>query len=139
MTQVPSYFPNGARRPRKTAKTVRVSIYRRQLLNRQAVRTIRALKVPIAVRIVGDRLMPEVTYGRLDAVLRSLGFSASVFEKDTRVYKHPSTGALVTFPIYPDSKPVLPHHLVATRMTLDGFGIVSPPGIRGTTSGGLRR
>jgi hypothetical protein len=71
--------------------------------------------------------MPEVTYGRLDAILRALGFSASVFEKDTRVYKHARTGALVTFPIYPDNSQVLPHHFVDTQMILDAYGIASPP------------
>ena len=70
--------------------------------------------------------MPEVTYGQLDKVLRTLGFTASVFEKDTRVYKHARTGALVTFPINPDDKLVLPHHIVGTRMILDAFGIATP-------------
>jgi hypothetical protein len=71
--------------------------------------------------------MSDVTYGRLDAVLRGLGFAASVFEKDTRVYKHAKTGALVTFPIHPDHAPVLPHHVAGTQMILDAFGIATPP------------
>jgi hypothetical protein len=71
--------------------------------------------------------MPELTYGKLDMALRALGFSASVYEKDTRVYKHPRTGALITFPIYPEHNRVLPHHVVGTRMILDGFGIATPP------------
>ena len=71
--------------------------------------------------------MAELTYGRLDATLRALGFSASEFEGDTRVYEHPKTGALVTFPLFPDGHAVLPHHLVGTRMILDAFGIAAPP------------
>lgn len=70
--------------------------------------------------------IPEATYGQLDKVLRALGFKASVYEKDTRVYKHPKTGALVTFPIHPDNEQVLPHHFVGTRMILDAFGIATP-------------
>ena len=71
--------------------------------------------------------MSEITYGRLDATLRALGFAATVFENDTRIYKHAKTGALVTFPLLPDNKVVLPHHLVGTRMILDAFGIAEPP------------
>lgn len=71
--------------------------------------------------------MTEVTYGRLDATLRALGFAATVFENDTRVYKHAPSGALVMFPLLPDSEAVRPHHLVATRMTLEWFGVAEPP------------
>lgn len=71
--------------------------------------------------------MPETTYGRLDAVLRKLGFTVGVFENDTRVYKHPKSGALISFPIFPESQAVSPHHLVATQMALDAFGIATPP------------
>jgi hypothetical protein len=71
--------------------------------------------------------MPETTYGQLDAALRRLGFTVGVYEGGTYVYKHPKSGALLTFPILPDDQPVRPHHLVATRMTLDAFGIAAPP------------
>lgn len=71
--------------------------------------------------------MSEVTYGRLDAVLRALGFVASEPEKGTKVYKHAKSGALVTFPTLPAQKAVLPHHLEGTRMILDAFGIAAPP------------
>jgi len=70
--------------------------------------------------------MPEVTYSRLDAVLRSLGFSVGEPERDTRVYRHETTGALIVLPILPDQEVVLPRHLVGVRMTLDGFGIADP-------------
>ena len=47
------YFENRAQ-PRKKAKTVRVLIGRRQVLNRRAIGTIRALKAPVAVRLVEE-------------------------------------------------------------------------------------
>ncbi|MBA4066190.1 MAG: hypothetical protein C0501_21240 [Isosphaera sp.] len=71
--------------------------------------------------------MPEVTYHQLDTILREYGFSVSVYQKDTRVYKHPATGALLAFPILPADTAVRPHHMVGTRMTLDAFGIADPP------------
>lgn len=71
--------------------------------------------------------MSDITYGRLDGVLRGLGFVYSEPEKGTKVYRHPPTGALVTFPAYPAGKAVLPHHLAGTRMILDAFGIAEPP------------
>ena len=39
--------------------------------------------------------MPEVTYGRLDEVLRALGFTARMAEENARVYKHDATRALI--------------------------------------------
>lgn len=49
---VQRYFADGAKRPRKQAKTVRVLVERRQVFGRRAVRAIRALKTPVAVRLV---------------------------------------------------------------------------------------
>jgi hypothetical protein len=71
--------------------------------------------------------MPEVTYGRLDEVLRSLGFSVSEPEMGTRVYQHAGTAARVILPVLPDRDLVFPHHLVGTRMILEAFGIADPP------------
>jgi predicted RNA binding protein YcfA (HicA-like mRNA interferase family) len=71
--------------------------------------------------------MPEVTYHKLDVVLRSLGFTVNEPEKGTRVYKHPQSGALLVMPVLPDRDPVREHHLVGARMTLDAFGIADPP------------
>ncbi len=70
--------------------------------------------------------MPEVTYHQLDTVLRSLGFAVREPDPDTRVYKHPG-GALLAFPTTPDHAPVREHHLVASRMTLEMFGIADAP------------
>ena len=69
----------------------------------------------------------DVTYGQLDKVLRSLGFSCRVLKKDppTRVYEHES-GALVTIPPFPMDDFVLDYHLVGARTTADLFGIAEP-------------
>jgi hypothetical protein len=70
--------------------------------------------------------MPDVTYGRLDEVLRSLGFSVHEPEQGVRVYKHAGTGAALVLPVLPDRHEVLPHHLVGVRMTLEAFGVADP-------------
>ena len=51
----------------------------------------------------------EVTYGQLDKVLRSLGFSCRVVQKEpvTRVYEHKKTGALLMMPPFPETDFVL--------------------------------
>ncbi len=69
----------------------------------------------------------DVTYGQLDKVLRSLGFSRRDLKKDpaTRVYEHDS-GALVTTPPIPLDDFVMENHLVAARTILDLFGIADP-------------
>jgi hypothetical protein len=71
--------------------------------------------------------MPEVTYRRLDEVLRSLGFSVQEPEEGTRLYRHARSGALIVLPALPEHDEVLPRHLVGVRMTLDAFGIADPP------------
>lgn len=70
--------------------------------------------------------MPKVTYGRLDQVLRALGFSVRDPDPETRVYEHES-GARLIIPVFPERKMAYPHHLAATRMILDYFGIMDPP------------
>jgi len=70
----------------------------------------------------------EVTYGQLDKVLRSLGFSSHLVQgkPPARHYEHKETGAFITLPPFPESDRVLEHHLVTVRVTLDGFGIADP-------------
>lgn len=67
----------------------------------------------------------EVTYGQLDRVLRSLGFSSRLVQGNppARHYEHKDTGAFITVPPFAESDRVLEHHLVTVRVTLDGFGI----------------
>jgi hypothetical protein len=67
----------------------------------------------------------EVTYGQLDKVLRSLGFSSLLVkgEPPARHYEHKETGAFITLPPLPENDRVMEHHFVAVQGTLDGFGI----------------
>jgi hypothetical protein len=70
----------------------------------------------------------DVTYGQLDRVLRSLGFSYRLVteEPETRVYEHEGSGAWIMLPRFPEDDRVLDYHLAYVRTTLDGFGIADP-------------
>ena len=70
----------------------------------------------------------ELTYGPLDRVLRSLGFSSRLTQgkPPARHYEHTETGAFITLPPFPENDRVFEHHLVTVRETLDGFGIANP-------------
>jgi hypothetical protein len=70
----------------------------------------------------------DVTYGQLDRVLRSLGFSCRLvtLEVPARVYEHEQYGALFMLPPFPESDRVLDYHLIAVRTMLDGYGIADP-------------
>jgi hypothetical protein len=70
----------------------------------------------------------DVTYGQLDKVLRSLGFSCRLVKADppARVYDHKETGASFTIPPYPMTDFVLDHHLVGARTMLNLFGVADP-------------
>jgi hypothetical protein len=70
----------------------------------------------------------DVTYGQLDKVLRSLGFSRRLVKgKPPAIhYHHKETGAFITVPPFPESDRVLEHHLVTARVMLDEFGIADP-------------
>ncbi len=116
-----------ARHPRPGARTVRVNIPEGQRLGRRAIRRIRRLIQEATRRYDwGGRSMTGITYADLDGVLRSFGFLSREPEPDTRVYKHPDTGALVIMPIHPGGDEVLTRHYVGARMVLEGFGIATP-------------
>jgi len=70
----------------------------------------------------------DVTYGQLDKVLRSLGFSCRLVKEEppARVYEHKASGARVTTPPFPETDFVYAHHLLAARTILDLFGIADP-------------
>ena len=70
----------------------------------------------------------DVTYGQLDKVLRSLGFSKRLIENRAIgvQYTHKETGAVVTLPLFPDDDYVLDYHLAGVRTMLDGFGVADP-------------
>jgi len=67
----------------------------------------------------------NVTYGQLDRVLRSLGFSRRLVKKEPPAlhYEHKEAGALIMLPPYPDTDKVLDYHLLGARIPVDGFGI----------------
>ena len=70
----------------------------------------------------------NVTYGQLDRLLRSLGFSCRPTRQDPpgKIYEHQKTGAVIMLPSFPESDRVFEHHLVAARTELDHFGLASP-------------
>jgi hypothetical protein len=67
----------------------------------------------------------DVTYGQLDKVLRSLGFSCRLVNRapPARRYEHEDSGALISMPPFPMTDFVLEHHLLIARTTVDLFGI----------------
>ena len=69
-----------------------------------------------------------VTYGQLDRVLRSLGFSCRLVEEPPPVcvYDHKETGASLMIPCFPATDFVLDYHLVGARTISDLFGIAAP-------------
>jgi hypothetical protein len=75
-----------------------------------------------------SRRIPDVTYGQLEKVLRSLGFTCRPGNNDPpgRVYEHKETGATIRLPAFPETDKVFEHHLVAARGELDNFGIADP-------------
>ncbi len=70
----------------------------------------------------------DFTYGQLDKVLRSLGFSSRLVDKTPpiRAYEHKQTGAEIRIPTYPAEERVWEHHLVTAQVMLDQFGIADP-------------
>jgi hypothetical protein len=70
----------------------------------------------------------DATYGQLDKVLRSLGFSCRVVnvKPPVRLYEHKETGAEVSMPPYPFDDRVWEHHIVFARVMLDQYGIAEP-------------
>jgi hypothetical protein len=70
----------------------------------------------------------DVTYGQLDKVLRSLGFSCRLVQEEppARVYEHKETGAMIMMPPFPETDLVLDYHLIGARTTLDLFGVADP-------------
>jgi hypothetical protein len=70
----------------------------------------------------------EVTYGQLDKVLRSLGFSCRPTKQvpPGRIYEHKITGAVVMLPELLETDQVLEHHLVAAQMEVSNFGLANP-------------
>ena len=70
----------------------------------------------------------SITYGQLEHVLRSLGFTCRPGNNNPpgRIYEHAATGATVLLPALPESDKVYEHHLFLARMELNDFGIADP-------------
>ena len=70
----------------------------------------------------------DVTYGQLEKVLSSLGFTCRPGSNDPpgRIYEHAKTGATVMLPAFPECDRVYEHHLAAARWEVDNFGIADP-------------
>ena len=70
----------------------------------------------------------KFTYGQLDRVLLSLGFSCHPGNNNPpgRIYEHKPTGALIMLPALSEEDKVYEHHLAAARSELDHFGIADP-------------
>ncbi len=69
--------------------------------------------------------MTEVTFGKLDQLLRGLGFTAFDTLTGTRVYQHRPSGAEVYIPRQTPEQLVRPHHVLSARVTLDDFGVLA--------------
>lgn len=69
----------------------------------------------------------DVTYGQLDKVLRSLGFSyrPAKHHPPGHVYEH-EVGALIMLPAFAESDRIFEHHLAAVRTEVDNFGLADP-------------
>lgn len=70
----------------------------------------------------------DVTYGQLDQVLRSLGFSYRPARHDPpgHVYEHTETGAVIMLPAFAERDRIFEHQLAAVRTELDNFGLANP-------------
>jgi hypothetical protein len=69
-----------------------------------------------------------VTYGRLDKVLRSLGFSYRHAKHDPpgHVYEHKESGAVIMLSAFVESDTIFEYQLAAVRTELDNFGLADP-------------
>ena len=70
----------------------------------------------------------NVTYGQMDKVLRSLGFSCRPAKQEPPgwVYENLAAGAVIVLPAMSAEERVFEHHLVAVRTELDNFRLADP-------------
>ena len=64
-----------------------------------------------------------VTYGRLDSVLQSLGFSVRVEKGQRRLYMHEETGAIMSLPDGRPSEAANRTYVAAVRKVLADYDI----------------
>jgi hypothetical protein len=71
----------------------------------------------------------EITYGQLDSLLRSLGFTCRLVTHNpppARVYELKGSEAIIIMPAFALTDFVLDYHLVGARTIVDQFGIADP-------------
>jgi hypothetical protein len=70
----------------------------------------------------------DVTYRRLDKVLRSLGFSYRPAKHDPlgHIYEHKESGAVIMLPELAENDTLFEYQLAAVRTELDNFGLADP-------------
>ncbi len=68
----------------------------------------------------------KITYGRLEEVLCSLGFTVRVVKDRARIYEHKPTGASIILPDMPPGATVQPRHQTEVEGTLKDFEIAEP-------------
>lgn len=64
-----------------------------------------------------------LTYGLLDAQLRSLGFAPQIQKGRARIYRQVPTGASIILPDVAFDEKVLPHHLLVVRRVLRDYDL----------------
>ena len=70
----------------------------------------------------------DFTFGRLEKVLRSLGFNRRLVGgvPPRQVYDHKETGCHIMVPPFPKKDRMLEYLFATARMILDQFGIADP-------------
>ena len=67
---------------------------------------------------------PDVLFHNLEEVLLKLGFVKQVVPDLYILFQHQATDTLLVFPLLNDSDPVPQRNLVASRVMVDGRGIL---------------
>jgi predicted RNA binding protein YcfA (HicA-like mRNA interferase family) len=73
-----------------------------------------------------------IKFADIEKLLLTLGF-VNLQNSQHQLFEHPQEGALVTFPNYSPDDTVRPAHLVATRGTLEAYGLMSREAFDGMT------
>jgi hypothetical protein len=128
---IQGYFRDDVnRRPKKGSRFVRVRVSSRNAFNhRDRCTNSRAEGQGTPLGNPGEFMKKSnVTYGQLDKVLRSLGFTCREVTRNvtTRLYEHKDSGAEIWIPLLPKDELAWPHHLFTARTTLDLYGIADP-------------
>jgi predicted RNA binding protein YcfA (HicA-like mRNA interferase family) len=66
----------------------------------------------------------QITFADLEKLLLKLGF-VKLQNPKYHIFEHPQENALVALPRYAQNDVVRPIHLVATRGTLEAYGLMS--------------